>query len=136
MCLTMIYALSLKRRLSLTLSWADVTIPLIFLNPLQWEIFANTPNLSHGSIPLFLIILYCYAWIIPSNIFRYTSLFFYFNFFIIYTGFGVFIGIITPIMLSIEYFYIGTTSSKKEYVLIFVSIFISFNLDSVFLHWI
>ncbi len=124
MCLAMVCALSLKRRLILNLSWTDVVIPLIFLTPSQYDIFVNTPNLSHGSVPLLLLILYCYAWTLKYSIFRYI-LVLLLNFLLIYTGFGVFIGIITPAMLSIEYFYINKTSSKKEPILLFISIFIA-----------
>jgi len=135
MCLAMVCALILKRRLSKTLSWTDVTIPLIFLTPLQWEMFVNTPNLSHGSLPILLLILYCLAWTLQSNAFRY-SIVLLLNFLLIYTGFGLFIGIITPIVLFIEYLAIHKTAYKKESIILFVSIVISLlSMGSFFIGW-
>lgn len=62
-CLAMITALALRARFKPRLFWADVAIPLIFLTPIQFELFAGTPNLSHGSVPLLLFMLYCLIWV-------------------------------------------------------------------------
>ncbi len=135
MCLAMICALVLKRRLSKTLLCTDVAIPLIFLTPLQWEMFVNTPNLSHGSLPILLLMLYCLGWTLKSNTLRYIIVLFL-NFLLIYTGFGLFVGVITPILLFIEYISIYKTVSKKASIIIFVSIFISLlSIGSFFIGW-
>lgn len=95
--LAAIVALFLKRRLTGSITALDIAIPLLYLSPLQFELFANTPNVSHGAMPLLLITLFCLCWTIKNITLRY---FFCaaINFMTIYTGFGVFIGCITPFL--------------------------------------
>ena len=100
-CLAAVVALLLKRRLTGSITALDVAIPLLYLSPLQFELFANTPNVSHGAMPLLLITLFCLCWTIKNITLRY---FFCaaINFMTIYTGFGVFIGCITPFLFLSE----------------------------------
>lgn len=97
--LAMVIALILKRRLINSLSWFDVAILLIFLTPLQWSIFASVPNLSHGSAPLLLLMCYCMAWTLALPGIRYATVL-TLNFLLIYTGFGLSAGVLTPILLA------------------------------------
>ena len=103
-CGAMLCALWLKVRLFKFLSWTDIAIPLIFLTPIQYGIFFNTPNLSHGAFPLLLLVLYALAWTIPRCPLQYSAVLLL-NFFLIYTGFGVFTGMITPILFALEAFH-------------------------------
>lgn len=100
-CLAMAAALALRARLGPRLCWSDAVIPLIFLTPLQYELFAGTPNLSHGAMPLLLLMLYCLAWEACHRLIRYAAIL-TLNFLLIYTGFGVFVGMITPCLFSGE----------------------------------
>ena len=95
-------ALALEARLFGALNWNDILIlPVLFLTPLQFEIFANTPNLSHGAMPLLLIILYCLTLTLPGVLLRSSSIVLL-NFGLVYTGFGLFVGLITPIYFLSE----------------------------------
>jgi len=123
-CLAMFCGLILKRRLYNSWSWSDVAIPLMFLTPLQYEMFAGTPNLSHGSVPLFLLIVYCLVWTLSISPLRYMSILFV-NFLLIFTGFGVFIGIITPVMIIMEYSCMNRVLKNKERLLLLVSLLVS-----------
>lgn len=123
-CLAMITALALRARFKPRLFWADVAIPLIFLTPVQFEIFAGTPNLSHGSVPLLLFMLYCLIWVISHGAWRLTAILIL-NFFLIYTGFGVFVGIITPFLFGIDAFYAYRTHDRKGFTLAFTGIAVS-----------
>lgn len=95
-------ALALKRRLYGRISFSDVLIPLIFLSPLQYETLFVTANLAHGPLPLLFIVLYCLAWTCPHLLLRY-GLVLTINFLTIYTGFGLFLGLLTPLLLAIDY---------------------------------
>lgn len=101
MVLTTLLFAALKRKLLGRWTRFDVILLLIVLTPLQYEIFCGTPNLSHGSVPIFLMALYCLAWLPASRPWRYSGLLLI-NFLMIYTGFGIFIGVITPILLVFE----------------------------------
>jgi hypothetical protein len=100
-CLAMVAALGLRSLLGPRLRWTDAAIPLIFLTPIQYELFAGTPNLSHGSVPLLLLMLYVLVWAAWRRPTRYAAIL-TLNFLLIYTGFGVFIGIITPCLFGAE----------------------------------
>jgi hypothetical protein len=95
-------ALWLKRRLFGDFAFFDVCIPLILLTPLQYETLYITANLAHGPLPLLLVVLFCLAWTI-ANIYLRLSLVLLINFFAIHTGFGFFLGLITPAAIFADY---------------------------------
>lgn len=91
--------LCLKYRLFGSLSWTDVAIPMIVFSPAQWEPLWNTVNLAHGVLPVLLIVLYCLAWTWRNERAKY-ALITVLNFGILYTAFGFFIGLLTPVLLA------------------------------------
>ena len=95
-------ALWLKYRLFGEFTVFDVCIPLILLAPLQYETLFITANLSHGPLPLLLVLLFCLGWTIRRLPLRY-ALILLLNFVAIYTGFGFFLGVITPLALAADY---------------------------------
>jgi hypothetical protein len=94
-------ALRLKNRLVGGLSALDLAIPFAVLTPANWEHFLIAPNSSHSITPLLLILTYCLAWTIRSRAWR-CGLVLLLNFFLIYTGFGVFMGLLTPVLLGAD----------------------------------
>lgn len=96
-------ALLLKIRLYGGVGYSDVVVPLLFLSPLQYETLVWSPNPSQGALPLLLVILYCFCWLIRAYHWKYTCILIV-NFFLIYSGFGIFIGPITPVLLALDYF--------------------------------
>ncbi|MCI5119140.1 MAG: hypothetical protein D3913_14600 [Candidatus Electrothrix sp. LOE1_4_5] len=101
LCLAALIAFFLKLRITARYLPLDVFIPLIYLTPLQFGLFANTPNVSHGAMPLLLITLFCLCWLIENLALRYTVCA-VINFMTIYTGFGFFLGCITPVLFLSE----------------------------------
>ena len=98
----MLLALYLKARLlGGGLTFSDATIPFIFLTPAQYEIFLGAANPSFVALPLLLVVLYCIAWIQNKRVVRYV-LILMLNFLSIYTGFGLFIGLITLLLMLVE----------------------------------
>lgn len=95
-------ALWLKRKLFGSFSHWDAIILLIFFSPLQYETLFVTANLAHGPLPLLLIVLYCLAWTCRHLPLRY-GLVLTINFLTIYTGFGLLLGPLTLVLLSIDY---------------------------------
>jgi len=95
-------ALLLKVRLYGSVGYSDVVIPLLFFSPLQYETLLWSPNPSQGSLPLLLIVLYCLCWLIRTYHWKYICLLLV-NFFMIYSGFGIFIGPVTPVLLALDY---------------------------------
>jgi hypothetical protein len=94
----MLLALLLKVRLCRGLDYYDVTIPLLCLTVTQCEVIFGAANLAHGSVPLLLVMLYCLAWTLDREVLRYP-LVAVLNFLLVFTGFGFFIGLITPFAL-------------------------------------
>ncbi len=99
--LACLLAFALKKRLFGRWDWSDAILPLLFLTPAQADAFFETPNPAYGALPLLLIMIYCLAWTARRYPTRYAILVFT-NFLLIYTGFGVFMGLITPFLLAVE----------------------------------
>jgi hypothetical protein len=99
--LATLLALLLKRRLFGTLTWSDLLIPALLLTMRQWESLISVPNLSHSAMPLMLLMLYALAWTIQQPRLRYV-LILILNFLALFTGFGFFLGLITPVLLLME----------------------------------
>jgi len=97
-----ICALWLKTRLYGKFSGFDVVIPAILFIPGQWATWFMAANFAHGPFPLLLILLYCLAWTSKRQAVRYP-LVLLINFVSIYTGFGIFLGVVTPILLTLDY---------------------------------
>lgn len=95
-------ALYLKKRLYGALTYADAVIPLIFLTPLEYEAWFGSTNLSHGPLPILLLVIYCIGWTWSRPLVRYTWVLTT-NFLLVYTGFGIFVGVITPLLLIVDY---------------------------------
>ena len=98
-----VLALVLKVRLYGTIGYSDLIIPLLFLTPRQFETLVLATNPAHGALPLLLIILYCLCWLIRTYFWKYICVLLV-NFVLIYTGFGIFIGSLTPILLALDYY--------------------------------
>jgi hypothetical protein len=94
-------ALYLKRRLFGSWNAWDFVLPLMFFTPQQYEVFVGTIIPSHGAFPLLLVFLYCLAWTLRKEPIRYIVLSLA-NFCLIYTGFGIFMGFVTPALLLID----------------------------------
>jgi hypothetical protein len=96
-------ALYLKIRVWGPLSFADIAIPLIFFTPAQYESLWVTTDFAHGPLPLLLLVLYCLALTLEGTVTRYVLVLIV-NFLGIYTGFGLLVGLITPVWLVLEYY--------------------------------
>ena len=70
-----------------------------------------TVNIARDSVPALLLILYCLAWTATSTVKRYF-LVLVLNFVAIYTGFGLFVGVLTPVLLILDYIASGNRSGK------------------------
>ena len=124
-------ALWLKHRIFGKFGYSDLIIPLLFFTPVQYETLLGANNPSHGPLPLLLVVLYCAAWTISQRPARFVTVLLL-NFVLIYTGFGLFIGLITPLLFGLEYF----RSHQRESVvalaialLSMVSFFIGYRND-------
>lgn len=100
--LAALLALYLKERLYGPVTYFDAVIPLIFLTPLEYETLFGTTNLAHGPLPILLLVIYCIGWTLSRPLTRYAWILVT-NFLLIYTGFGIFIGLITPLLLVLDY---------------------------------
>jgi len=96
-------ALWLKKRLFGSLSYSDVIIPMLFFTRVQWETYLGTTNPAHGSLPVLFVVLYCLAWTCRRDVLKYAFIL-VFNFVAIYTGFGLFLGFVTPVLLAIDFY--------------------------------
>ncbi len=90
----MLLALLLKSKLFGPLAYSDMVIPAIFLNLQQYEAVVGTPNPAYSALPLLMMMLYCLALLARNRLLKY-SLVLTLNFFLIYTGWGFFMGAVT-----------------------------------------
>lgn len=105
-------ALWLKARLFGPLTYWDVAIPPLFLTPALTALYTLTPNPSHGAFPLLLIVLYCVGWSLRGRL-KYP-LVLLLNLLLIYTGFGLFVGAITPTLLALECYRAARRGERRE----------------------
>lgn len=101
MAVAMLLALYLKKQLFGGFQFTDVIIPFLFLTRAQYEMLVGPSNPSHGAFPVLLTALICFAWI-QSNPIRRYSLVLLINFLLVYTGFGILMGLITPALLTFD----------------------------------
>ncbi len=99
--LAMLAALWLKRRLFGELKIYDLTIPLIVLTTTQFQTYAGPVSSAPTAFPMLLIVLYCLAWTAQRKPWR-IVLVLVFNFLLVNTGYGLFIGGITPALFAAE----------------------------------
>jgi hypothetical protein len=102
----MIAAAALGIRLALRFGIARSSIllaavPLLFFNVHQYEIFVGAVNLSYGSMPMLLMMAYCLSWFLSSSLWRLLAIG-ALSFLLIFTGFGLFVGFLTPPLLIVE----------------------------------
>jgi hypothetical protein len=91
----------LARRFGIRRSLLLAAVPLVFLNVHQYEIFVGAVNLSYASVPMLLFMAYCLAWFLENDLGRSLSLGFL-TFLLIFTGFGLFAGLLTPPLLLVD----------------------------------
>jgi hypothetical protein len=99
--LATLVALFLKFKLTNRLSWTDSIIPLIFLTLYQYDTFIGTANVSANALPLLLVTRFCVALLIRPAVRRYAAML-VINFLSVFTGYGMFLGLITPVVILID----------------------------------
>ena len=114
----------LKVRLIGSLTASDYLIPLFVLTPAQYETIVAGPHLSHGSLPFLMLIAFCLAWTVPSPWWKYPAILVV-GFFATYTGFGIFVGIISPIALALDLWTHRKRTSHQERSLGIVAIVVA-----------
>jgi hypothetical protein len=112
----MLVALVLKRALFGSWTYSDVAIPLMFLTLAQWATMVHTPNPAHAAFPLLMIMLYCLALLQCNRLLRYVLLL-SLNFLLIYTGFGVFMGMVTLAVFALEIYWSVRGGAKGDLML-------------------
>jgi hypothetical protein len=94
-------AWKLARRCGVPAGAGLAAIPLLFFNSHEYAALTETANLSHGAMPVFLIVLFALAGF-SSRAGRRLSVQAVLAFLLIFTGFGIFMGIVAPLLFSIE----------------------------------
>jgi hypothetical protein len=98
MAVAALLAIILKQRVAPPLRWADAVIPVFFLNSSQWAIFVATPDVSHGPLPLLLVMLFVTILATDGLPKRIVALLLV-DLVATYTGFGIILGWLTPIVI-------------------------------------
>ncbi|MBK9990768.1 MAG: hypothetical protein IPP19_08570 [Verrucomicrobia bacterium] len=78
-----------------------VTIPLLFLNIRQYEMFVNASNISHGAMPMLLFMALLLCLFIERDALRLLAISLL-TFLAIFTGFGIFVGLVIPMVLVVQ----------------------------------
>lgn len=94
-------ALALVRRLHGPLRISDALIPLIILTTASFESLTVIPNPAHSAVPMLLGILVALAWTVPDARWRY-GLLSLLSLALVFTGFGLFMGLLIPTLLAVE----------------------------------
>jgi len=129
----MLIALFMKRHLFGRFHFADCIIPLIFLTPMQYEILVVTVNPAHGAVPVLLVMLYCIGWLQQNRVLRYTFVLIL-NFLLLYTGFGVFMGPVTVMLLIFDLYHAVIKRAETSFVLPLVALFLALLSIYLFMH--
>jgi hypothetical protein len=78
-----------------------VVVPLLFFNIRQYETFVGATNISHGVMPVFLFMGLCLSWFLRPVGLRLAMLCLL-TFLLIFTGFGLFAGLLVPLLLAVQ----------------------------------
>ena len=111
MVLIAILALYLKRRLFGAFTFWDALIPMICLSVTLTEVPIFVPFPSHSTVPILLLLSYALSLTVQDLRARIAGLSII-NFLAIFTGWGLFVGFITPLLLV----YLIFVGGKKERV--------------------
>ena len=82
-------------------SWPLAAVPVVCLNARQYTMLIASANPSHGALPVLLFTLYALTWFVRSTAVRLTLLVLLTTA-LIFTGFGLFVGLLTPPLLYFE----------------------------------
>ncbi len=132
----MLLALLLKRRLFGPVSYSDAAIPLLFLNLTQCATLVDTPEPAYFCFPLLLVMLYCLALLVRNTWLRY-ALVLSLNFLLIYTGNGIFMGVVTIGLFALDCYWSLRAGVAARVALPFSALLIAgMSLGSFFIHFI
>lgn len=92
-------SLLLLRQLGVRLTATDAGIPFLFGTIHSFETYVGTPNAAHGPTPALLSVLVALAFTLKEPRVR-TAAVLITNFGLVFTGFGVFAGLITPVLFA------------------------------------
>lgn len=115
------FALWLKKMLFKKFNYSDVIIPTICLSFVQYANYVVVPFPSLAVFPLMLVFIYCIAWLLKNSILKYI-LILIINILLIYSGYGLFIGLITPLIL---FYFLLHEKDKKSRKIILISLTLS-----------
>ena len=108
-------AVRLKVKIFGRLDYTDLFVPCLFLTLAQIDQLIGVPNPSYSAFPELLIMLYCMAWTMRDGPARYGAII-VLNFLLVYTGFGLFMGIVTPVLLALDVRRVMRASSRPAAV--------------------
>ena len=129
-------ALVLKRRVFGSFAVSDIAIPAIFLTLGQYETLIGTPNLAYSGLPLLMIVLYCLSLLQRNVTARYGAVL-VLNFLLIYTGFGIFMGVVTVGLFALELYWSFRSRTAVPLALAFAALLIAvISLASFFIRYV
>lgn len=100
--LSALLALLLLRRCESRAGFAAaLAVPVLFFNAHQFEVFVGATNLSHGAMPVLMLLLFSLACFIRSPGLR-LSVLSILTFNLVFTGFGAFAGMVAPVLFAAE----------------------------------
>ena len=95
------------------LAGALIVSALLFLNLRQYEIFVGASNLSHGALPVLMLVGACLCWFIHHAWLR-AALLSFLTFMLIFTGFGIFAGLVIPCVLLADGMHVWRFGDRKR----------------------
>ena len=120
--------LLLFRKLFGNLKFTDFLMVVLVLAPAQYQLFTNTPNISYGAMPALLIALYAWGLTIKNDFFK-GSLIVILNFNLIFSAFGLFAGVLTPVLFTAEC--VRNLKLKKKKKAIFYAVMLAVAISSL-----
>jgi hypothetical protein len=96
-----VLALWLKIRVAGELTPWDSMIPMFALSPVGFQTVVGVTHYSHGPLPFVLVIAFCLAWTVRRYALKY-ALVVAIAFVCTYTGFGIFIGPLCPLVIAFD----------------------------------
>jgi hypothetical protein len=119
-----VLALYLSARLKGEITAWDSLIPLFALSPIEYQSVVGVTHYSHGPLPFLLIIAFCLTWTIRRYALKY-GLALIIAFLCTYTGFGVFIGVLCPLVICSDFWARRSSADKWETRACIMSLIIS-----------
>lgn len=112
LCVTNALLLYLLKKYRGKIILNDLICPILVLSPIHYETILLATNSSHSVVPLFLLVLSCFAFFMANELLSAIYILVC-GFLLVFTGFGLFAGLLILLFLALKSLYLSIHTQDK-----------------------